>query len=191
MTKGSKDPHTVFMWGSAQPDAAELNPLPIDARGKVCRHIDAIFGAGVSEAIPAANNGDDDNIMQFEYSRKTGRIKNFSIDGALAATLRTDGGLALTVEGARFFVGNSRAFRENCVIPVEEAVPFVSEGRSLFCRHVAWCGSNVKAGSDVAVLDKDNNVIAVGIAVLGASLMSRFSKGVAVKVREGIKGRTA
>jgi uncharacterized protein with predicted RNA binding PUA domain len=77
------------------------------------------------------------------------------------------------------------------VVPAADAVPFVSEGRSLFCRHVQWCGSNVKTGSDVAVLDGDNSVIAVGIAVLGAGLMSRFSKGVAVKVREGIKGRTA
>lgn len=163
-----------------------MNPLPLDARDKVCRHVDAIFGAGVSEALPANSN------MQFEYSRKTGRIKNFSIASALVATLRTDGGLALTVEGARFFVNNSKAFRKNCVVPAEEAVPFVSEGRSLFCRHVAWCGSNVRAGSDVAVLDdKNNSVIAVGIAVLGAGLMNRFSKGVAVKVREGIKGRTA
>nr|WP_294808120.1 PUA domain-containing protein [uncultured Nitrososphaera sp.] len=162
-----------------------MNPLPLDAREKVCRHVDAVFGAGVSEALPANDN------MQFEYSRKTGRIKNFSIDGALVATLRTDGGLALTVEGARFFAKNSPAFRENCVVPAADAVPFVSEGRSLFCRHVQWCGSNVKTGSDVAVLDGDNSVIAVGIAVLGAGLMGRFSKGVAVKVREGIKGRTA
>jgi uncharacterized protein with predicted RNA binding PUA domain len=162
-----------------------LNPLPLDARDKVCRHVDAVFGAGVSGALPSDG-------VQFEYSRKTGRIKNFSIDGALVATLRTDGGLALTVEGARFFARNSPAFRENCVVPVEEAVPFVSEGRSLFCRHVQWCGSNVKAGSDVAVLDGDSSsVIAVGIAVLGASLMGSFSKGVAVKVREGIKGRTS
>ncbi|HVX01877.1 MAG TPA: PUA domain-containing protein [Nitrososphaera sp.] len=166
-----------------------MNPLPLDARDKVCRHIDAIFGAGVSEALPA---NDGNNGIKFEYSRKTGRIKNFSIDSALVATLRTDGGLALTVEGAQFFVNNSRTFRENCVVPADEAVPFVSEGRSLFCRHVAWCGSNVKAGSDVAVLDKDDNVIAVGIAVFGAGMMvGRFSKGVAVKVRQGIKGRTS
>lgn len=159
-----------------------LNPLPVDPKGKVARHVDAVFGAGVSEALPAD--------LQFEFSRKTGRIKNFSQDGSLLATLRTDGGLALTVEGARYFAHNSKQFRENCIIPVKDAVPFVSEGRSLFCRHVQWCGSNVRAGSDVAVLD-DSDVIAVGIAVLPASLMSRFSKGVAVKVREGIKSRAA
>ncbi len=159
-----------------------MNPLPVDPIDKVARHVDAVFGAGVSKALPAD--------LQFEFSRKTGRIKNFSQNGSLLATLRTDGGLALTVEGARFLSRNSPAFRENCVISSKDAVPFVSEGRSLFCRHVEWCGSNVRAGSDVAVLD-GSDVIAVGIAVLPASLMPRFSKGVAVKVREGIKSRAA
>jgi uncharacterized protein with predicted RNA binding PUA domain len=158
-----------------------LNPLPVDPAEKVRRHVDAIFGPGVSEALP--------RDMKFEFSRRTGRIKNFSIDGRLAATMRTDGGLALSIAGAQFLVKESRQFRENCVVPVEEAVPFVSEGRSLFCRHVGWCGANVRAGSDVAVIDGGDKVIAVGIALLASSLMSRYSRGVAVKVREGLTHR--
>jgi conserved protein with predicted RNA binding PUA domain len=163
-----------------------LNPLPIDAREKVRRHVDAIFGAGVSDALPAD--------MQFNFSKRTGRIKNFSIGGRLAVTLRTDGGLALTTAGAQYLLENSKQFRENCIEPMEEAVPFVSEGRSLFCKHVKWCGSNIKVGSDVAVIDcsSDNGrvVVAVGIAMLPSRLMKQYRKGVAVKVRQGIKGRT-
>ena len=158
-----------------------MNPLPIDAREKVCKHIDALFGAGVSIALPAD--------MQFEFSRRTGRIKNFSIGDTLAGTLRTDGGIALTIAGAQHFFVNSRQFRESCVAPVQDAVPFVSEGRSLFCRHVEWCGSNVQVGSDVAVVDS-GKVIAVGVAILPSGLMKQYSRGVAVKIREGIKGRT-
>ena len=160
-----------------------MNPLPVDPAEKVRRHVDAIFGVGVSGALPAD--------MKFEFSRKTGRIKNFGIDGKLVATLRTDGGLALSVAGAQFLVKESRQFRENCIMPSEEAVPFVSEGRSLFCRHVGWCGANVRAGSDVAVIDGGDRVIAVGIAVLGADLIGRYSRGIAVKIREGIKSRAA
>jgi uncharacterized protein with predicted RNA binding PUA domain len=159
-----------------------LNPLPIDPREKVCRHVDALFGAGVSDALP--------QDMVFEFSRRTGRIKNFSIAGRLAGTLRTDGGIALTLAGAQHFLDKSERFRENCVAPVQEAVPFVSEGRSLFCRHVEWCGLNVKVGSDVAVIDSSNQVIAVGAAILHARLMKRYDRGVAVKIREGLKGRT-
>lgn len=158
-----------------------MNPLPIDARDKVCCHVDALFGAGVSDSLPAD--------IQFEFSRRTGRIKNFSIGGRLAGTLRTDGGIALTISGAQYFLDNRRQFRENCVTPVQEAVPFVSEGRSLFCKHVEWCGSNVQVGSDVAVID-DNKVIAIGVAILPFTLMKQYSRGVAVKIREGLKGRT-
>jgi uncharacterized protein with predicted RNA binding PUA domain len=168
-----------------------LNPLPIDPREKVYRHVDALFGAGVSDALPAD--------IQFDFSRRTGRIKNVSIDGRLAITLRTDGGLALAIMGAQYLLDNSKQFWENCVVPVQEAVPFVSEGRSLFCKHVNWCGSNIKVGSDVAVIDSNNGggcnnnsrrVIAVGIAMLSSRLMKQYRKGVAVKIRQGIKGRT-
>jgi conserved protein with predicted RNA binding PUA domain len=169
-----------------------LNPLPIDAREKVQRHVDAIFGAGVSEALPVD--------IQFSFSRRTGRIKNLSIGDRLAGTFRTDGGLALTITGAQYLLENSKEFLANCIKPIQEAVPFVSEGRSLFCKHVEWCGYNIKVGSDVAVIDDDNNgddsvtrgrrVIAVGIATLPSKVMKQYHKGVAVKVRQGIKGRT-
>ena len=126
--------------------------------------------------------------LQFEYSRKTGRIKSFSIGGSLFATLRTDGGLALTIFGARKLMKN-KGFKENCVIPTTESLPFISEGRSLFSKHVEWCGSNVEVGSDVAIIDSSDNVLAVGRALLGAKAMKTYRKGVAVKVREGIKSR--
>lgn len=153
----------------------------MNAPEKVARHVDALFGSGVALALP--------NDMTFEYSRRTGRIKNFSIAGTLAGTLRTDGGIALTISGAQYLLDKSGQFGQNCVVLVKEAVPFVSEGRSLFCRHVEHCGPNVKMGSDVALTD-DTRVIAVGVSLFSSDLMKRYSRGVAVKVRQGIKSRT-
>ena len=142
--------------------------------------MDALFGPGVGSVLPAD--------VTFEFSRKTGRIKNFSIAGTLAGTLRTDGGIALTISGAQFLLDKSEQFAQSCIVPVEEAVPFVSEGRSLFCRHVEHCGSNVKVGSDVALIH-NSRVIAVGVSLFSSDLMKRYSRGVAVKVRQGIKSR--
>lgn len=101
-------------------------------------------------------------------------------------TLRTDGGLALTIFGATEFLGTER-FRQNCIIPTEQALPFIRKGRSLFCKHVEWCGSNVKVGSDVAIVDRVGKVVAVGKALHGFSHMKKYHKGIAVKIREGIK----
>ncbi|HKX81873.1 MAG TPA: PUA domain-containing protein [Nitrososphaera sp.] len=158
-----------------------LNPLPVDPHYKISRHIDALFGPEVSRALPAR--------IEPEFSRRTGRIKNFGIDGNLVATLRTDGGLALTIFGAQYLLDRSEGFIENCVVASVDAIPFVSEGRSLFCRHVERCGSNIMPGSDVAVID-GRKVIAVGVSLLPAVLMNRFSRGVAVKVREGLRSRS-
>jgi archaeosine-15-forming tRNA-guanine transglycosylase len=44
-------------------------------------------------------------------------------------------------------------------------------------------------GSDVAIINKDNIVIATGRAQFGCSIMKKYHKGVAIKVREGIKSR--
>jgi uncharacterized protein with predicted RNA binding PUA domain len=157
-----------------------LRPLPLDWPDKIYCHIDAIFGIGVSSVLQEG--------LQFEYSKKTGRIKNFSIGNQLVATFRTDGGIALTIFGATELLKNKQ-FRENCVIPTPEAIPFVSEGRSLFCKHVEWCGSNIRVGSDVAIINKEDIVLATGKALFQYNIMKKYRKGVAVKVREGIKSR--
>ena len=158
-----------------------MKPLPLNSNEKVSHHIDAIFGSSISDVLT--------ENFEFEYSRRTGRIKNIHIGKHLFATLRTDGGLALTIFGATELLKKKR-FKENCVMPRKEAIPFVSEGRSLFCKHVEWCGSNVKVGSDVAVIDENDVVIATGRSLFGSIMMKCYQKGVAVKVREGIKSRS-
>ena len=158
-----------------------LKPIPLNPQEKIYCHIDAIFGHGVCDCLVGSD-------LYFEYSKRTGRIKSFSIENRLIATLRSDGGLALTIHGAKLFL-TKKQFRDNCIIPTYEAVAFVSEGRSLFCKHVDWCGLNVKVGSEVTVIDMNDNVLAVGTALIGHNLIKKYHSGVAVKVREGIKRR--
>lgn len=161
-----------------------MKPLPLNPINKISYHIDSLFGNGVSSALPL-------DEIQLEYSKKTGRIKNFRVRNQLVGTLRTNGALALTVFGAQE-LSKIPYFRENCVIPSQDALPFVSEGRSLFCKHVQWCGSNIKPGSDVAVLesyDSNNKIVATGVALFGNTLMYRYERGVAVRIRQGIKSR--
>jgi uncharacterized protein with predicted RNA binding PUA domain len=147
---------------------------------KICYHIDALFGNAVSNVLPQQ--------LSFAYSRKTGRIKSFGTKDHLVGTLRSDGGIALTIFGASILL-NSSNFKQNCVIPIHDALPFVREGRSLFCKHVEWFGSNINIGSEVVVIDKNDNVIAVGKSVVSQSQLRGRIGDVAVRVREGIKSR--
>lgn len=153
--------------------------LLLDAKQKIAANIDAVFGSGLSSSIPIES-------FDFTFSRRTGRIKSVLLHGNLVATLRTDGGLALTIFGARLLM-QSQSFRENCVTVSNDVAEFISDGKSVFCRHVINSGSNVRVGSDVAVLDENANVIAVGRAILSARMIRKFKRGVAVKVRESLK----
>ena len=82
--------------------------------------MDFLFGRGISAILP--------EDLELEYSRKTGKIKNFGIGGKLIGTFRTDGGIALTIDGAKLFL-TQKGYQSNCVVPIEDAIPFVSEGR--------------------------------------------------------------
>lgn len=154
--------------------------MVLNSEEKIGYQIDALFGKGVSSVIPKE--------ISFDYSRKTGRIKNFAINNELIGTLRSDGGIALTILGASILLTN-RKFKQNCIIPIHDALPFVSEGRSLFCKHVEWFGSNINIGSEVVVIDKNEYVLAVGKSVVSQSQLRGRIGDVAVKVREGIKSR--
>lgn len=146
---------------------------------KLACTINALFGPGVARHVPGA--------VRFVHSR-TGRIRSVHDgEGALLCTLRVDGGLALTPAFAQMLLA-SRTFRESCVEVSGEAAPFVREGRSVFARHVTWCGRNVRVSGETPVLH-GGTVIAVGRAVLSREMMAGCRRGVAVRVRNGLKGR--
>ena len=146
---------------------------------KLQHSLDALFGSGSSKYLPK----DIDIIL----SRKTGRIRTVSHNGKLLCTLRIDGSLAISIDFAQTLLQN-KIFRENCIEINKDAAPFVMEGRSVFCKHVVWCGKNVRVSSDTPILF-ENKVIAVGKSILSSEMISDFKRGVAIKVRDSLKSR--
>ena len=141
--------------------------------------LDYLFGSGVSRNLPI-------DELKFSLSRKTGRLRMISIEDVHVATFRSDGGIALSIYGAQLLF-KSHSFKENCVQICDEVIDPVSEGLSVFSKHVVWCGNHIKPGSEVAVIDLQDRVIAVGRAILSTKMIKEFKRGVAVKVRAGIK----
>lgn len=151
----------------------------MDQTLKLQHSLDALFGNGVSKYLP--------KDIEMTFSRKTGRIRTVSHNGKLLCTLRIDGGLAISTYFAQLLLKN-KAFKENCVEINKDAAPFVMEGRSVFCKHVVWCGKKVQISADTPVLFK-GKVIAVGKAILSSKMISDFDRGVAIKVRDSLKSR--
>jgi len=149
----------------------------VDQILKLKHTLDALFGNGVSKYLP--------KNIEIVFSRKTGRIKTISEKGKLLCTLRIDGGLAISPYFAQILL-KSKKFKENCLEVNDDAAPFVEEGKSVFCKHVVWCGKNIRIASDTPVLYK-NKVIAVGKAVLSSNMISDFNRGMAVRIRDSLK----
>ena len=146
---------------------------------KLQQSLDALFGTGSSKYLPK----DIDVIL----SRKTGRIRTVSHKGKILCTLRINGSLAISIDFAQTLL-QSKTFRENCIEINKDAAPFVMEGRSVFCKHVVWCGKNVRIAADTPILF-ENKIVAVGKAILSSEMISDFNRGVAIKVRDSLKSR--
>lgn len=144
---------------------------------KLKHTLDALFGNGVSTHLPKS--------IKITFSKKNGRIKHVYYNGSLLCTLRIDGGIVLTPFFAQILL-RSKKFKENCLEVDKESKSFVEEGKSVFCKHVIWCGKNIRIASETVVLF-DEKVIAVGKAVLSSKMIPYMKSGVAVKVRESLK----
>lgn len=144
---------------------------------KLKHTLDALFGNGVSKYLP--------KNIEMTFSRKTGRIRTVTHEGKLLCTLRIDGGLAISPYFAQLLL-KSKKFKENCLIVNQDAAPFVKEGKSVFCKHVVWCGKNIRIASDTPIL-YDDKVIAVGKAILSSEMISDFNRGMAIRVRDSLK----
>jgi predicted RNA-binding protein (TIGR00451 family) len=124
--------------------------------------------------------------VQIVLSRRTGRIRHIYLKSKLLATLRpTDGMFSLTVEGAKRLLKSGKP--HSLWVKVQEDVePFISEGKSVFAKHVVDTDPEIRPQEEVIVVGKDNQILAVGKAVLTGREMKAFKHGVAVKVRRGI-----
>lgn len=157
----------------------------MDAISKIKHTLDGLFGKGTSQRLP--------KNIEVTFSKKTGRIrhvyeknKNHTDEKPkLLCTFRTDGGVALTPYFANLLV-KRKSFRQNCIEVDKEAAPFINEGKSVFCKHVKWCGKEILIGADVPVIF-NSQVIAIGKAVLSSEMISDLNKGVAVKIRDTLK----
>jgi uncharacterized protein with predicted RNA binding PUA domain len=142
---------------------------------KVRMTIDYLFGKGLGSTLSKQK-------LRFEFSKRTKRIRYLFQNDKLFATFRPDGTLALTREGART-LAKHKNFKKNCVVIDDDVKDFIKEGKSVFAKHVVSAGELIRPNSEVAVLNSKGEVIAVGRAVLPASLMTTMKRGVAVKVR--------
>ncbi|MDR0198389.1 MAG: tRNA guanosine(15) transglycosylase TgtA [Methanomassiliicoccaceae archaeon] len=125
--------------------------------------------------------------IELVTSKNTGKIRNVISDGEHILSMRADDGLfTLRPEGAARIVAGVPGPHMRVVVS-DDAVPFVTEGKSVFCAFVKECDVNIRPMEEVLVVNGDGKLVAVGRAMLVRDEMLSFKKGIAVKVRDGVR----
>ncbi|HJH29632.1 MAG TPA: pseudouridine synthase [Methanosarcinaceae archaeon] len=135
------------------------------------------FGKGCGVALFP-----DDATFQLS---KTKRVRQILHKDKRIATVRArDGTLTLSMYGAGL-VKSCVPKEALKVVVCEDAVPFVSKGKTAFAKHVVEMDQNLRAGEEVLVVDESNELIATGQLLLSPDEISVLDKGGAVDIRRG------
>jgi len=119
--------------------------------------------------------------LEGERSRRSGRLRALVHAGTVQFHVGTDGVPRPTFRGAERLLP-ALPLGRNRVVVVDDAVPFVRQGRSLFARFVVDADPALVPGSTVLLVDRSDELLAVGRLLLAPHEIPRLSRGVAAWV---------
>ena len=130
------------------------------------------------------------DTVRIVYSRNTGKIRHIYLGDDLLVTLRPTTGLfILSIAGAKRLVSEMDPLRMWVKIQ-DYAEPFVAKGRTAFAKHVTEADADIRPNEEVIVVSQNNEVLAVGRALLSGTEMKAFSRGIAVQIRHGVADKS-
>lgn len=120
--------------------------------------------------------------------RKTGNIRYIKDKGKKIAFLRANDGLfTLSILGAKR-LRKASDYPNNRVIIQKDVQKFIQKGKNVFAKHVIGYGPRTRSRDEVLVVNEDDKLLGNGKATLSAKEIDSFERGMAVDIRNGIKG---
>jgi 7-cyano-7-deazaguanine tRNA-ribosyltransferase len=181
-----RTPISIVWDGPGSMDALEMlasprKDLPQDPEMlRVSATADMQFGAGAAGALLAGK-------VELVRSPNTGRVRNVLSDGEHLLSLRAgDGQFSLRVPGAERL---RRAFPSPAlrVMVDADAAEFAAQGKNVFAKFVKDCDPGLRPNDEVMVVDEKDTLAAVGRALMVRDEMLAFGRGMAVRVRQGVR----
>jgi 7-cyano-7-deazaguanine tRNA-ribosyltransferase len=154
-----------------QKESVNLDMLRISAVA------DMQFGKGAAKALFTGH-------VTILKSKKTDKIRTVICDGEHILSMRAEDGLfTLKRAGGRRLL---RRFRYPLlrVVILDDAVPFVRDGKSVFPQFVKDCDPALRPYDECLIVDQKDALIAIGRILLTPSEMRAFRHGVAAKTRD-------
>ncbi|MEM5782826.1 MAG: tRNA guanosine(15) transglycosylase TgtA [Candidatus Aenigmatarchaeota archaeon] len=118
--------------------------------------------------------------FKIEFSKNTGKIRRiYDKNNNLLGTIRAYDGLFLpTKEGVKLL----KNYMKKVIVEDDDAIKFIKQGKSIFVKFIKP-KDEIYPGEEVLVIDKKNNIIAEGKALLNTIEMNQFKRGVAIITR--------
>ncbi|MDD1756560.1 MAG: tRNA guanosine(15) transglycosylase TgtA [Methanomassiliicoccales archaeon] len=128
-----------------------------------------------------------DGKVELVKSKNTDKIRNVLVNGEHILSMRAPDGLfSLRPPGARRLMRGFATPRLRVVV-ADDSEPFNREGKNVFCHFVKDCDPEVVPMDEVIVVNEKDDMLAIGRATMVREEMLSFKKGLAVRVREGVK----
>jgi len=141
--------------------------------------LDMQFGKGASKILLNGN-------VEIIKSKTTEKIRNVHINGHHILSMRAEDGMfTLKINGARLLKSFFK-YPKLRVVVKDDAVPFIKDGKSVFAKFVKDCDPDLRPFDECLIVDKKDNLLAVGRCLLNRQEMLSFNVGVAVKTRENL-----
>ncbi len=122
-------------------------------------------------------------------SKATGRIRTVSLNGKFLATMRAhDGFLGLNIEGGNRLLQTVK-YPANRVVVNEDSAEYNARGYNVFRKFVIDFDPHIIPLNDVLVVDSDDNLLAVGRAMLSGIEMATYRGGMVVSVNHHTRER--
>ncbi|QLH75400.1 MAG: tRNA guanosine(15) transglycosylase TgtA [Methanomassiliicoccales archaeon] len=138
------------------------------------------FGKGAADALFSGK-------VELVKSKNTDKIRNVIVDGDHVASMRAeDGFFTLRPPGARRLLKAFPSPRLRAVV-VKDSVPFNRDGKNVMCGFIVCCDDMLRPGDEVIIVDDEDDLVAIGKLILTSDEAMRFKKGLAIRVREGVK----
>ncbi len=153
--------------------------MEVDNLQKIRSVADYQFGRGVGAKLFP-------DTVRIVYSKNTGKIRHIHLEEEMLATLQPTTGLfVLTITGAKRMVREVNPLM-GWVRIQDDVESFILKGRSVFAKHVSEVDEEIRPNEEVIVVNSNNEVLAVGRALLSGTEMKAFRRGIAVRVRRGV-----
>ena len=122
--------------------------------------------------------------IKIEFSRNTGNMKYIYLNKERLLSYKpTTGMFTLSILGASFLHSHSKSPNHRVII-LTEVEEFIRQGKSVFTQHVVQIDENLRIGSEVLVVNEEDELVAVGKLSVPSSYAG-LSTGQAVAVRKG------